>query len=161
LIFHGALKSFPGLRILKHDPHETLIGFLCSSNKRILQIKQMVACLADQLGEPIAGSYNQLPTWSVLARATDAQLKACALGYRAKFIRETARVLESQPHWIQEFEKLSNCGFDRTTKNIARCGTESGSLRSFIWIPSTGIIPSGYMDCSSFILSLRFRLHPD
>ncbi len=106
-VLHRALQNFPGLRILKHDPHETLIGFLCSSNKRILQIRKMVASLANQLGEPIAGSFNQLPTWSVLARATDAELKACALGYRAKFIRDTARVLESQPQWVEEFQKLS------------------------------------------------------
>jgi N-glycosylase/DNA lyase len=106
-VLHRALKNFPGLRILKHDPHETLIGFLCSSNKRILQIRQMVANLANQLGTPIAGSFNQLPNWSTLARATDAELKACALGYRAKFIRDTARVLESQPQWVEEFQKLS------------------------------------------------------
>ncbi len=106
-VLHRALKNFPGLRILKHDPHETLIGFLCSSNKRILQIRQMVANLANQLGEPIAGSINQLPSWSVLAQATDAELKACALGYRANFIRNTARVLESQPDWVGEFQKLS------------------------------------------------------
>ena len=105
-VLHHALKNFPGLRISKHDPHETLIGFLCSSNKRILQIRQMVANLANQLGEPIVGPFNQLPTWSVLARATDAQLKACALGYRANFIRNTARVLESQPNWVEEFQKL-------------------------------------------------------
>jgi N-glycosylase/DNA lyase len=106
-VLHGALKNFPGLRILKHDPHETLIGFLCSSNKRILQIRKMVANLANQLGEPIAGSFNQLPSWSVLAQATDAELKACALGYRANFIRNTARVLESNPEWAEEFQKLS------------------------------------------------------
>ena len=106
-VLHRALKNFPGLRISKHDPHETLIGFLCSSNKRILQIRKMVANLANHLGEPIAGPFNQLPTWSVLARATDAQLKACALGYRANFIRNTARVLESHPQWVEEFQKLS------------------------------------------------------
>jgi len=105
-VLDRALKNFPGLRISKHDPHETLIGFLCSSNKRILQIRKMVASLANQLGEPIAGSFNQLPSWSVLARATDAELKACALGYRANFIRNTARVLESQPQWVEEFQKL-------------------------------------------------------
>lgn len=106
-VLHRALKNFPGLRISKHDSHETLIGFLCSSNKRILQIRQMVANLANHLGEPIAGSFNQLPTWSVLARASDAQLKACALGYRANFIRNTARALEAHPEWVEEFQKLS------------------------------------------------------
>ena len=121
-VLHRALKNYPGLRILKHDPHETLIGFLCSSNKRILQIRQMVSHLANQLGTPIAGSINQLPSWSVLARATDAQLKACALGYRAKFIRDTARALESQPDWAEEFQKLTTPDLIEKLKTLPGVG---------------------------------------
>lgn len=106
-VLHHALQKFPGLRILKHDAHETLIGFLCSSNKRILQIRKMVAALANQLGEPLAGSFNQLPSWAALAQASDAELKSCALGYRAHFIRNTAKILEKNPQWITEYQKLS------------------------------------------------------
>ncbi len=106
-VLAAALKSFSGLRILRHDPHETLIGFLCSSNKRILQIKVMVAALARTMGEKIVDDYYALPSWSRLARATDTELKACALGYRAAFIRGTAKQLEVRPHWVDEMQKLS------------------------------------------------------
>jgi N-glycosylase/DNA lyase len=102
-----AIKNFSGLRILRHDPHETLIGFLCSSNKRIIQIKVMVAALARTMGEKITDEHYALPTWSRLSRATDAELKACALGYRAAFIRGTAKKLESRPRWADEMQKLS------------------------------------------------------
>ena len=106
-VLASAIKNFSGLRILRHDPHETLIGFLCSSNKRIIQIKLMVATLARTMGECIVGDYCAMPTWARLARATDAELKACALGYRAAFIRGTAQRLEARPHWVGEMQKLS------------------------------------------------------
>lgn len=85
VVLRAAIAANPGLRILRQDPHDALIGFLCSSNKRILQIRQMVAQLATTLGEPLGGGFHALPTWAQLAAATDSQLKACALGYRAAF----------------------------------------------------------------------------
>lgn len=45
-VLAGAMQLHPGLRILRQPPRDALIGFLCSSNKRILQIREMVARLA-------------------------------------------------------------------------------------------------------------------
>jgi N-glycosylase/DNA lyase len=105
-VLRAAREAFPGLRILRQDPHETLIGFLCSSNKRILQIRVMVASLAEQLGEPLGAGFHALPTWSALAAADDAVLKSCALGYRAAFLRGTAQRLLARPRWAEEFAAL-------------------------------------------------------
>jgi N-glycosylase/DNA lyase len=106
-VLRAAIAVHPGLRILRQDPHEALIGFLCSSNKRILQIRQMVLRLATSLGDPLGGGHHALPSWRQLAEATDAQLKACALGYRAAFLRGTARRLQGRPKWAEEFAALS------------------------------------------------------
>lgn len=105
-VLRSAREAFPGLRILRQDPHETLIGFLCSSNKRILQIRVMVAGLAAKLGEPLGAGHHALPTWSALADADEATLKSCALGYRAAFLRGTARRLLARPRWTEEFAAL-------------------------------------------------------
>ena len=107
VVLRAAIAANPGLRILRQDPHDALIGFLCSSNKRILQIRQMVAQLATTRGDPLGGGFNALPTWAQLAAATDSQLKACALGYRAAFLRGTAQRLQSRPHWAEEFQALA------------------------------------------------------
>jgi len=106
-VLRAAIAANPGLRILRQDPQDALIGFLCSSNKRILQIRQMVAQLASTLGEPLGGGQHALPTWVQLAAASDAQLKACALGYRAAFLRGTAQRLQARPRWAEEFQALS------------------------------------------------------
>lgn len=106
-VLRAAMAAHPGLRILRQDPHEALIGFLCSSNKRILQIRVMVAALASKLGRPLGGGFYALPTWAALAAADDEILRSCSLGYRAAYIRETAKMLKQRPQWETDFAKLT------------------------------------------------------
>lgn len=103
----SARAAYPGLRILRQDPHEALVGFLCSSNKRILQIRVMVAALAAQLGEPLGGGFHELPSWEAIAAADEAVLRACSLGYRADYLRGTAKKLLARPRWAEEFAALT------------------------------------------------------
>jgi N-glycosylase/DNA lyase len=105
-VLRAARAAYPGLRILRQDPHEALIGFLCSSNKRILQIRVMVAALASKLGDPLSGDFHALPSWQAIADADDAVLRSCALGYRAAFLRGTAKLLLARPRWAEEFAAL-------------------------------------------------------
>jgi N-glycosylase/DNA lyase len=105
-VLRSAREAYPGLRILRQDPHEALIGFLCSSNKRILQIRVMVAALAAKLGEPLSGGLHALPSWEAIAEADDAVLRACSLGYRAAYLRGTAKKLLVRPRWAEEFAAL-------------------------------------------------------
>jgi len=102
----AAMAVCPGLRILAQEPDEALLAFLCSSNKQVAQIRVMVAELATRLGEPLVAGHHALPAWSRLARATDAELRACRLGYRAGFIRDTARRLEPRPGWAADLRPL-------------------------------------------------------
>ena len=93
------MEAFPGLRLLRQPLGETLLCFLCSAAKRILQIKAMAADLAGRLGEDGA-----LPTWEQLARCTEAELRACRLGFRARHVHAVARVLASSPGWLAATE---------------------------------------------------------
>jgi N-glycosylase/DNA lyase len=118
------LAAFPGLRILRQPFGETLLGFLCSATKQIVQIKQMVGLLAMRHGAVIcrAGSltppnapggisdpalrHKRLPTWPELARIPEKQLRACLLGFRARYIHQTAKFLAARPGWLEETEHL-------------------------------------------------------
>jgi N-glycosylase/DNA lyase len=105
-VLAGAMRLHPGLRILRQPPRDALIGFLCSSNKRIVQIREMVARLATELGAELGDGHHALPEWSALAAASDATLRRCALGYRAAYLRGTARRLAARPRWAEEFAAL-------------------------------------------------------
>jgi N-glycosylase/DNA lyase len=126
------IVQFSGLRILRQPFGETLLGFLCSATKQIVQIKQMLALLAERHGAPItiapgapAGvrgtntavepktqslelqtDLRRLPTWPELAQIPEASLRACLLGFRARYIAETARFLDARTGWLEETEAL-------------------------------------------------------
>jgi N-glycosylase/DNA lyase len=102
------IDAFPGLRILRQPFGETLLGFLCSATKRIGQIKQMLALLAERHGRPLtgdAGSGRGLPTWPQLAALSEADLRNCQLGFRARHVHGTARFLARHPGWLEETER--------------------------------------------------------
>lgn len=102
------LEEFRDLRLLRQPFGETLLGFLCSATKQIVQIKQMVALLAGRHGAalgPDAGpAFHRLPTWDELAAIPERDLRACLLGFRARYIAETARFLAARPGWLEETE---------------------------------------------------------
>ncbi len=116
----ACLGEYPGLRILRQPLGETLLGYLCSATKQIVQIKQMLALLAAHHGAPLGGTgppppaaggdaalpCRQLPGWSELAAIPEAELRRCQLGFRARFIRETALFLAARPDWLETTGRL-------------------------------------------------------
>ncbi len=112
------IAAFPGLRILRQPFGETLLGFLCSATKQIVQIKQMCALLAERHGTKIGethssrttqgfvASFYRLPSWSELADISEKSLRDCLLGFRARYIAATAQFLAARPGWLEETEHL-------------------------------------------------------
>ena len=100
------VAAFPGLRILRQPFGETLFGFLCSATKQIIQIKQMLALLTENHGTEIRPGHCRLPTWAELAVIPEKELRACLLGFRAKYIHGTAKFLAARPGWLEETESL-------------------------------------------------------
>jgi len=47
-----------------------------------------------------------LPTWAELAAIPEEKLRACQLGFRARFIHDTAQFLAGNPGWLDETEHL-------------------------------------------------------
>ena len=110
------IAAFPGLRILRQPFGDTLLGFLCSATKQIVQIKQMIALLAQRHGLPLLPHStlnpqlpaipHRLPTWAELAHVREADLRACLLGFRARYIHDTATFIAARPGWLEETEHL-------------------------------------------------------
>ena len=104
----ACLRAFPGLRILRQPFGETLLGFVCSATKQIPQIKQMLALLAARHGRPLAphggDGRRALPTWTELAAVSGDQLRACALGFRARHVAGIAARLATEPGWLETTE---------------------------------------------------------
>ncbi|MGJ3242353.1 MAG: DNA-3-methyladenine glycosylase family protein [Opitutales bacterium] len=102
-----ALKAFPGLRLLDQPVGDTLLGFLCSSTRQIVQIQQSLALLAERYGPRVAPGMNALPDWQRLAGIEEGDLRACLLGYRARYVTATANCLADQTDWEKQLQSLS------------------------------------------------------
>jgi len=93
-----AVAACRGLRLLRQDPWECLASFILSSTKQIVQIQQIIALLCERFGEPISVPEGCQPAFAFpsparLARATEAELRACKMGFRAPYLRATARLI--------------------------------------------------------------------
>jgi N-glycosylase/DNA lyase len=102
-----AVEHFRGLRILRQPFAETLFCFLCSSTKQIPQIKAICETVAHDLGEPLPDGSHTLPDWATIARAGESRLRAAKLGYRARYIHQTAMFLADHPEWLDRTEAAS------------------------------------------------------
>ena len=89
-IMNRALEVYPTLRILRQPSDETIICFICSSSKRIVQIKQCVKLLSENFGEEIVDGIFTLPTFQKLAKLSVDDIKKCKLGFRASYLKKTA-----------------------------------------------------------------------
>ena len=88
----AAVAACPGLRLLKQDPWECLASFILSSTKQIVQIRQIITLLCERFGEPSLGEGPAcFPTPQRLAACTEAELRACKMGFRAPSLLAAAR----------------------------------------------------------------------
>lgn len=94
-IMAKAISCGSGIRILNQEKWETLLSFIISQNNNIPRIKKCINSLAETMGtkagEYEGRTYYSLPDPDVLAAAEPEDLAPCRLGYRAKYLVETAR----------------------------------------------------------------------
>ncbi|KAA1469465.1 DNA glycosylase [Dentipellis sp. KUC8613] len=120
-VFRSFRTRFEGIRMLRQDPWENLISFICSSNNNISRITKMVKSLCKQYSPPLLSlppptptpgcpptppldpaepaelepeEFHPFPPPSSLARSdVSATLRSLGFGYRADFIQKTAQML--------------------------------------------------------------------
>ena len=114
------LKTFPddapmrtavarchGLRLLRQDPWESLASFILSSTKQIVQIRQIIALLCERFGEPISGTVHaRFPTPQKIAAGTEADLRACKMGFRAPSLLAAARTIADGTFDLEKIRTL-------------------------------------------------------
>lgn len=104
--FANKAPSFTGVRILKQDAWEALVGFICSSNNNIIRISQMVNKICTHYGQLIGSfegeTYHDFPTPAALADSgVEQKLRELGFGYRAKYIYKTACMLvDKDGDWL-------------------------------------------------------------
>jgi N-glycosylase/DNA lyase len=138
-----------GLRIIRQPKWECLATFICSSMKQVAHIRQISLALRQRFGTKsmIYGTHvYAFPPAQRLARASEAELRECALGYRARNLVGTARAVAHGEADLEAWSKLSDdelrsrlCGLPGVGAKVANCAMLFAyeRLRAFpidVWI---------------------------
>ncbi len=118
----NAIAACRGLRVLRQDPWECLASFILSSTKQIVQIRQIIVLLCERFGEPInrcgvepaarpdsaTGRALQFafPSPEIIARLTEAELRACKMGFRAPNLLAAARQIAEGKFDLEQPRRL-------------------------------------------------------
>ena len=84
----SAIAAYPGMRILRQDPWECLVSFICSANNNIPRISQNVEDISNAFGSVIPANTDRkaFPGAEAIANAGETALRELGLGFRAKYI---------------------------------------------------------------------------
>lgn len=99
---HQAIQQYYGLRILRQDPWECTIAFLCSSATNIPRIKKVLENIARIFGEERDGFFlfpkiGEIDNWK--------KLKQCNAGFRGKYIYEVNSMVT--PSFFRKLKRKS------------------------------------------------------
>ncbi len=121
-----------GIRILNQDPFETMISFILSSNNLIPKIKEGIRRISEAYGSEIHHQgqlYYAFPTPQQLRGATEDDLRSLGVGYRAKYIytttkmvAETLEMMENVEPNLYEFKNLSGADCHKALLTYAGVG---------------------------------------
>lgn len=108
-----------GLRLLRQDPWEILVSFICSAAANIRKITTCVEALAATWGEPIPGSSRRsFPSPRALSLASERDLRRAGLGFRAPYVLATARAL-AEDHG-QPWDRWRTLPLDEARRELTR-----------------------------------------
>jgi N-glycosylase/DNA lyase len=107
----ASVAACRGLRLLRQEPWECLASFILSSTKQIVQIRQIVELLCERFGEPVdappgSAFSRAFPSAARIAKASEAELRGCKMGFRAPGLLAAARVVDSGRLDLESLRRL-------------------------------------------------------
>jgi N-glycosylase/DNA lyase len=108
-VMNAAHDFCQGLRIIRQPRWECLATFICSSMKQVAHIRQISRSLRERFGEKkeICGrEVFSFPSPDRLARTSEAELRKCGLGYRARNLLTTSKLSASREVDLDSWEVL-------------------------------------------------------
>lgn len=122
-----AVKQFPGLRLLRQDPFQCYISFICSSNSSIQNIRNMLTRLCIKFGKKIEFENHEFftfPSAERLAKATTKDFLSCGLGFRAKYVKDAIKAVNSGKIEFEDLRKLDYKSSSEMLKTVHGIGNK-------------------------------------
>ena len=103
------LKRFRGVRVLRQEPWECLVPYICSARAGVSSITKNVDALAEEYGNlvQLAGeSRRTFPTPEVLAQASESRLWELGLGFKGPRVMAAARQITDNPGELERLQEM-------------------------------------------------------
>lgn len=113
-----AIQCFSGLRIVRQQPWECLISYICATYKNIPAIEETILNLSKRFGTKIAFDdydFYTFPKPSGMANADIGELRKCKLGFRAKRVLKTSRIICKEE---LDLENLRKTGYEHARNKL-------------------------------------------
>jgi N-glycosylase/DNA lyase len=86
-----------GMRIIRQDPWECLISYLCSARKSIPGIKENLSMICEKFGETVSHDEHKGFSFPAPGGISDHDvLRACKVGFRSKYIHGVNRIIDER-----------------------------------------------------------------
>jgi N-glycosylase/DNA lyase len=169
-VMNAARQFCRGLRILRQPKWECLATFICSSMKQVAHIRQISFALRQRfgykrkIGDDVVYTF---PAAQRIARASEDDLRKCALGYRARNLLATARLVSSGKANLEAWSALSDADLREELCTLSGVGAKIANcvmlfayerLRAFpidVWIERT--LKQQYFPQGKKITTLQLR----
>jgi N-glycosylase/DNA lyase len=169
-IMNAARQFCRGLRIIRQPKWECLATFICSSMKQVAHIRQISLAVRRRFGsQRTVGDHPvyTFPPAQRIARASEGDLRKCALGYRARNLLATARLVSSGKANLEAWSALSDADLRKELCVLPGVGAKVANcvmlfayerLRAFpidVWIERT--LKQQYFPRNKKVTTLRLR----
>lgn len=143
-IIADALNTGKGIRILRQDKWEALCSFIISQNNNIPRIKKLISALCEKYGTEIkvgSDTFYSFPSASVLAGASEDDLYALKLGFRAPYILSAAKAVESNEVSLETVSSLPADKASLALESIKGVGPKVAACTLLFGFHMTGAFP--------------------
>ena len=126
-IVRASTKKFQGLRLIRQNPFQCYISFICSSNTNIKNIKQMLQKLCKKFGRQVKFEekyFFTFPDPQTLANASLRDLLSCGLGFRAKSVKKASKDVIVKKVDFDHLKKIDYITAKETLKSVRGIGNK-------------------------------------
>ncbi|MBP2134333.1 N-glycosylase/DNA lyase [Methanomicrobium sp. W14] len=115
-----AIKEHAGLRVVRQDPWECLLTYLCGQNTSIPLIEKMLDSMSEMSGVPVEDGEEKAylyPTPQSLSGFCRDEIAKCSTGYRASYICSTASEIAGDKGWA---DRILSSDYESARKEIMK-----------------------------------------
>jgi N-glycosylase/DNA lyase len=98
-LMDGLIRKYQGLHLIRQDPWECLVSYICSSNNTIRNIRNSIKLMSECFGRKIEDGSFSFPAPEALAEIELCEMARCRMGFRTRNVLEIAG-------------KIADCEFD-------------------------------------------------